>query len=278
MLNHIFKTTIDKTEIVARANYLDHITSINIKTQLSSGVFASDTVKKKQLSTHIKCYVMAVASLINLEPLEFKMVIDNMFRTIPYTGKGIISEQHKIPNGWEVSIKIPISDFETRLYEFNGNGSKWKQIPPIATFDTMFNAESFVFNLNRNVQILDPNSPKITEVNIGEKDGTPLMLVQFSGNTYNSFAFLELESNYKHLTSFHLIKAKDESISAFTQKELAALLCIIPDQLSAAEALLNNFIDEEIKMPVTNNGITKEIKIIQQFDPQYYIFEIHGRR
>ena len=273
--NHVLKTTIDNTEIVAKANHLDHITSITIKTQLSKGLFISDNIKKKQLETHIKCYVMSIGSLINMESYEIQMVIENMVRTIPYSGKGIISEQHQIKDGWEVNIRIPISYFETRLHEYNNSLSKIKRIPPVDTFDTMFSAESFIYNLNRNLQVLDPNGIKITEVNLGEIENIPIMFAQFSNDT---IFFMQLESDYKHFTSVHMIKMKDESITAFTHKETAALLCFIPDQVNAATILLNNFLRDEISLPIIRNGITKKIGIIMQHDQEKYIFEIHGNR
>lgn len=275
MYNHIFKTTIDRTEIVAKANYLDHISTINIKTQLSTGLFASDSIKKKQLATHVKSYVMAIGSLINFDPFEFQMVIKNMLITVPYSGKGVISEQHQIKDGWEVTIRIPISDFETRLYEYNNSTYKLNKIPPIETFESMFSAESFIYNLNRNLQVLDPNGITITEVNIGEIEKTPILFAQFSDET---IIFMQLEHDYKHLISANMIKMKDESITSFTHKETAALLCFIPDQVKVATIFMNNFLDDEINLPITRNGITKEIKVLQIHDPKRYIFEIHGNR
>ncbi|MBQ6508506.1 MAG: hypothetical protein IJI07_03445 [Flexilinea sp.] len=273
--SHEFKTTIDKTEIVAEANHYDHISSITITTQLSTGLFASENIKKKQLGTHVKSYVMAVGSLINMDALEFQMVIENMFRTIPYSGKGIISEQHRINNGWEVTIKVPVSDFETRLYEYNKSLSKSQTIPQVETFETLFSAKSFIFNMNRNMLMLDSYGIKITEVNVGEIEGTPIMFVQFSND---SFFFLQMESDYKHLTSVYMMKNKEETISAFTQKEMAALLCFIPDRAKAASFLMDNFLKNEIFLPVTKRGTTKKIKILRQLDPENYVFSINGNR
>ena len=274
MANHVFKTTIDNTEIVAKANHLDHITSINIKTQLSTGLFASDTIKKKQLETHVKSYVMSIGSLINMDSFEIQMVIENMVRTIPYSGKGIKSEQHQIKDGWEVTIRIPISDFETRLHEYNNSVSKIKRIPQVETFEAMFSAESFIYNLNRNLQVLEPNGIKITEVNLGEIERAPILFAQFSNDT---IIFLQLDSDYKHLNSVNMIKMKDESITSFTHKETAALLCFIPDQVNAATIFLKNFLNDEIELPIMRKGITKNISILQHHDPEKYIFEIHGR-
>ena len=273
-INHIFTTTIDNTEIVARANYLDHITSINIRTQLSSGLFASTNIKKKQLETHIKSYVMAISSLINLSDIEFQSLVANMVRTIPYSGKGLISEQHQIKDGWEITIKIPISDFETRLEAYNTSISKIKKVPQVETFDAMFSAESFIYNLNRNLQVLDPNGIKITEVNIGEIENTPILFVQFSNET---IIFLQLEPDYKHIISVNMLKIKDESITSFTHKETAALLCFVPDQVKVATIFLKNFLSNEINLPIMRNGVTKRITIIQYHNSEKYLFEIHGK-
>lgn len=272
---HTFSTTIDKTEILAKSNHLDHITSISIKTQLSSGLFASDNMKKNQLATHLKSYVMAIATLINLDSYELQSITTNMLRTIPYTGKGVVSNQYRIENGWEVTITIPISEFETRLYDYNNTIHIIKNIPPVETFDEMFSALSFIFNLNRNLQILEPNHLKITEVNLGEIEKTPIMFAQFSNDT---IIFLQLESDYKHFTGINLIKTNDESIGAFTYKETAALLCFIPNRVNAASLLLNNFLSNEINVPIMIKNITKNIKIIQLFNPEKYIFEIYGNR
>lgn len=275
MINHVFKTTIDKTDIVAKANHLDHISSITITTKLSTGMFATANVRKKQLGTHVKSYVMAIGSLINMEAFEIQMMIENMFRTIPYSGKGLTSEQYKIKDGWEVIIRIPVSEFETRLKEFNDLFSKNRFVSQIESFDSMFTAESFIYNLNRNLQVLEDNRIKITEVNIGEIDRTPLLLAQFSNDT---IVFLQLESDYKHFTNINLVKKRDESVSSFTHKEIAALLCFIPDRVKAASILLDNFVNNEFDLPVTIHGNTKRIIIVHQQDSDDYIFSIYGDR
>lgn len=274
--NGIFRTKINKTEIVARGNYLDHITSINIKTLLSSGMFVSTKTKESQIEAHIKSYVMAIGALIDMSAQEIDMMISNMLRRIPYSGKGLISEQHQINDGWEILIKIPISDFETRLRDYNS--SVRNQNPTISSaqsFEKLYSAESFIFNMNKNMHVLDRNSTKITEVNLGEFEKTPIMMGQFSNDT---FLFLQLESDYKHFNQIHIMKMENETVSSFTQKELAALLCFVPDKVKASSLLLDNFLNEEFDIPITKDLKTKHIKVFTEHNSNECKFMISGSR
>ena len=152
-LNHVFKTRIEQTEIVAKANDLDHIEIIKIRTQMKTGLFVSNKEKIKEMECHVKCYIMTIGSLINMDPLEIQMMIDDMMlRRIPYTGKGIVSRQWQIENGWEIEIRIPIVEFETSLHKFNSHLMSSKNFSAI---DASFSAESFVYNLNKNLRVLD---------------------------------------------------------------------------------------------------------------------------
>ena len=275
LVDHVFKTTIDNTEIEAKANHLDHITTITIRTQLSSGMFASNKTKSRQLETHIKCYVMAIGCLIDLDKDEFEMLIANMMRTIPYSGKGLISEQHVINNGWEITIRIPVSNFETRLYKYNTSAAKYKTIASIESYNQLYVAEKFIFNFNQNLQVLESNKIQVNEVNIGELDKNPILLAQLSDETV---IFLQLEADYKHFTCITMAKMKKESVKSFTQKELATLLYFVPDKAKAASIYLDNFLNDEIPVMVDTNGKKSQIKILLQQDPEKYIFSIVGGR
>lgn len=269
-----YKAKVNNTIITARANHLGHITDINIRTELSSGLFASTAKRKTELETHVKSYVMAVGSLIDMSPFEIQMMIANMMRTVPYSGKGIISEQHQITNGWEVAISIPITKLESKINDYNYS-SRHQTVPIANSFDELFNAETFLFNMNWNLQYLESNELKITEINIGEVEKTPALFAQYSNN---SIFFLQLEPDFKHFVSVHLIKMKDERIATFTQKELAALLCFLPNREKAASLFLDNFLNDVITVPVTKNGKTKDIGLILQHDPDRYQFTIIGSR
>ena len=273
LVDHVFKTTIDNTEIEAKANHLDHITSITIRTQLSSGMFASNKTKSRQLETHVKCYVMAVGSLIDLEKDEFDMLITNMMRTIPYSGKGLISEQHPINNGWEITIKIPVSDLETRLYKYNTSVAKYKTISSIDSYNQLYVAENFIINFNKNLQVLELDKIQVNEVNLGKLDNISVLFAQLSDETV---IFLQLEADYKHFTHITMVKMKDESVKSFTHKELAALLYFVPDKAKAASIYLNNFLNDEIPVAVDIRGIKTQIKILLQQDPDKYLFSIVG--
>jgi len=274
LTNNEFRTKIDRTEITVKANYLGHISTITIRTELSTGFF-SENAKKKQLSTHVKAYVMAVGSLIDMDEYEVNLLIANMLRTIPYTGKGIKSKQYQIQNGWQVSIDIPISDIETRIKEYYSSRPKYITISPLPHMDELFNIESFIYNFNRNLCALELDGIHITEINLGEFEEHPALIVKFS---HGNFALLGLESDYTHFTSVTLFKDNKESVSNFTQKTVGLLLCFIPDRKKAISLLLDNFIKSEVEIPFKTKNQEGKINLLFDTKSDVSICVLTGHR